>query len=374
MVAVKLIVVLYFLLWYVLMAVLLYGWRKAASAWAMHVEPSVIPSVSVVIPLRNEAAHLPDLLRDLEGQELLPHEIIFVDDHSTDASAALCRQFASTRPGVYLLQLPTDCEGKKAALQAGITAATGEIIVTTDADCRLPATWLRTLVTCFQHPTTQLAAGTVVFSCSSVLSRFMALEQLALQAAAAASFYYQVPVFCSGANMAFRKKAFVEAGGYVHTLHLPSGDDVFLMRRIKALYPQGLVFCAAPGATVTTPAPQTVADLFRQRIRWAGKWKMLGPATAALAAFVFTFQLVVLALPALAMNWVITLPTFFVLVLTKWLTEALLLHRVARHLGTSFSGAYFLLAQVLFPPYVLLTGILAFRKKTLWKGRIIRTR
>jgi hypothetical protein len=101
---------------------------------------------------------------------------------------------------------------------------------------------------------------------------------------------------------------------------------------------------------------------------------MLGPATAALAAFVFTFQLVVLALPALAMNWVITLPTFFVLVLTKWLTEALLLHRVARHLGTSFSGAYFLLAQVLFPPYVLLTGILAFRKKTLWKGRIIRTR
>jgi hypothetical protein len=107
-------------------------------------------SVSVVIPARNAATHLPDLL------PLIPermHEVILVDDASTDDTVAVARRL---RPGIRVIETAGPSEpstardeadapdapdapdagwpGKAAALQTGFAAATGEIIVTFDAD------------------------------------------------------------------------------------------------------------------------------------------------------------------------------------------------------------------------------------------------
>jgi glycosyltransferase involved in cell wall biosynthesis len=83
------------------------------------------PSVSIVLPALNEAANLPHVLADLDDS----YELILVDGASTDATVDVARAMA---PGLTVVSQAT--RGKGDALVAGFAAATGDIIVTLDAD------------------------------------------------------------------------------------------------------------------------------------------------------------------------------------------------------------------------------------------------
>jgi glycosyltransferase involved in cell wall biosynthesis len=98
--------------------------------------PSRRARVSVLIPARNEAATLPHLLAALGRQRLRPDEVIVVDDHSSDATAALARRASGGLP-IRVLQpppLPGGWCGKSWALHHGVQASSGEVLVFLDAD------------------------------------------------------------------------------------------------------------------------------------------------------------------------------------------------------------------------------------------------
>lgn len=93
------------------------------------------PAVSVVVPCRNEAENLTQLLpilADTLDSCAQAWEIVLVDDGSTDGTEVLVTAWAR-QPGVRLLQLSRNF-GKEAALTAGLQAATGEVVVMMDAD------------------------------------------------------------------------------------------------------------------------------------------------------------------------------------------------------------------------------------------------
>ena len=87
---------------------------------------AIAPTVSVIIPARNEAANLPHVFSTLPPWI---DEIILVDGHSTDNTVALTRVLCPRARVIAQIG-----EGKGDALQAGFAAATGDIIVTIDAD------------------------------------------------------------------------------------------------------------------------------------------------------------------------------------------------------------------------------------------------
>lgn len=90
--------------------------------------------VSVIVPVHNEAATLPDVLRALAATPTAhAREVIAVDDGSTDGSGAVLDAWAAERPERRVIHLPQNL-GKGAALRAGFTAARGEIVVVHDAD------------------------------------------------------------------------------------------------------------------------------------------------------------------------------------------------------------------------------------------------
>lgn len=102
-----------------------------------HLEKKQLPSFSIIIPARNEEHNLPILLRSLEKQTLKPHEILVVNDESTDQTAAVAEQFAGVRV-LHLTAAEKEWVGKSAGCFYGARQAQGELFLFLDADVFLP--------------------------------------------------------------------------------------------------------------------------------------------------------------------------------------------------------------------------------------------
>jgi glycosyltransferase involved in cell wall biosynthesis len=112
------------------------------------------PAVSLVIPVFNEAAVLPELFRRLitlfDGQPGVSWTAVLVDDGSRDRSAALLRAQATADSRFQLLELTRNF-GFQAALAAGLAHAPGDAIVTLDADLQDPPEVIPELVACWRN-------------------------------------------------------------------------------------------------------------------------------------------------------------------------------------------------------------------------------
>jgi glycosyltransferase involved in cell wall biosynthesis len=115
----------------------LLGWALALRLPALPAgRPSRPQDVAVLIPARNEASTLPHLLAALGAQTIRPAEVIVIDDHSSDATAAVARQAATSLPLLVIQPppLPEGWCGKTWALHHGVQASRAEILVFLDAD------------------------------------------------------------------------------------------------------------------------------------------------------------------------------------------------------------------------------------------------
>ncbi len=97
-----------------------------------------LPTVSVVIPVLNEEDGLPELHRRVEAAlDAIPHELVFVDDGSSDRSAAIIEELAARQEGVVLVQLSRNF-GMEIAMSAGLDHARGDHVVLMHADLQDP--------------------------------------------------------------------------------------------------------------------------------------------------------------------------------------------------------------------------------------------
>lgn len=120
--------------------------------------PPVLPSVSLIVPVHNEAARLE---RKIVNTAALHYptdklQVLFVSDGSTDHTVDLLRQ--TMRPGMSLVELPVRA-GKAAALNAGLAAATHDVLVFTDASIELEPESLERLVAGFADPAVGCISG-----------------------------------------------------------------------------------------------------------------------------------------------------------------------------------------------------------------------
>lgn len=109
-----------------------------------------LPLVSVVIAARNEEKNLPYLIQDLINQEypLGKLEIIFVNDRSTDLTGSILEEASDNYSFIKNIKIEVKSEvmtPKKNALTKGIEQAKGEVIISTDADCRVGKLWVSSM-------------------------------------------------------------------------------------------------------------------------------------------------------------------------------------------------------------------------------------
>ncbi|MEH0155474.1 glycosyltransferase [Limibacter armeniacum] len=347
------------------------GWRELPSLGFSRDKLSSTTQVTVLIPVRNEAANILNLLNDLTAQSVENFEVVVVDDHSDDETVRLVRQF---EPGDHFnLRFITASKGvgKKSALTLGMSYASGELIVTTDGDCRVPEKWLETILRYYDTFQPQMICGGVTFHQEKNLwQKMLTVEFMSAIGTGAASLGLRKPNMCSGANLAFTKTVFEEVGGYQGTEQIPSGDDEFLMHKVAAKYPEQILYLKEKESIVKTQPPQSISALYHQRKRWASKWTFYeNLSTKAVAVYVFSFHLIYILLAiGVFIGWI--KPLIFITLFTiRVALEWFFLKDILCFFGHRNKQWLIPLTALWYSPYVVLIGLTGTWGSYDWKGR-----
>lgn len=333
--------------------------------------------VSIIVAARDEEQNIAKTIDDLISQQYPRDltEIIIIDDHSTDRTAEIVLSYADKN--VRLIKLNEDRalnSYKKKAIQTAIGSCVGDLIVTTDADCRMGEHWLSTIVGFYEEKGCKMISSPVAyFQEISFFERLQSLEFLYLIGLGASTIGNKQPSTCNGANLAYEKTTFYEVGGFQGIDDLASGDDELLLHKIAAKYPDKIGFLKNREAIVYTHAKENLNSFIQQRKRWASKsTRYKNKAIIVLGVLIWLFNLSILAnfITGLFFPGFLTI-TFYQL-LVKMVLETLFLWDV-----TGFAKRRGLLIlipilNVLHVLYMVYIGIAGNSGKYNWKGRMVR--
>jgi cellulose synthase/poly-beta-1,6-N-acetylglucosamine synthase-like glycosyltransferase len=323
--------------------------------------------LTIIIPVRNEKDNILNLLQDIENQTypLNNIEVIIANDGSTDQTEQIVLEFQErAKYSLRVLNLLNDNSKspKKRAIQKSIEISSGELIITTDGDCRVSENWLLSIENCYKTYDAKLISSPVTFvNENNFWNTAQIIEFASLIGSGACAMYLQKPNMCNGANIAYTREAFEKIGGFAGNEHLASGDDEFLMHKIAKIYPSRVVFNSDQNAIVSTKSQPNLQHFYQQRKRWSSKWKHYQDwKVSALAIFIFIVNLGVL--------W-----SFFTLnylhIFLKLSTEFVFLSLIVSFLGHKSKIKFIPIIQILYPFYVVFFGFIAQGKGYEWKGR-----
>ncbi len=252
---------------------------------------------SVVIAARNEERTIEACLDTVLAQSIAAgrFEVIVVDDRSTDKTAGIVSRIAREHDRVALVSITETPEGvspKKHAVTEGIRRARNEIVVFTDADCRVPPTWLETIDRNVDQSTELLQGITTYRSVRGMNPLFFSLQALDFLShgvVSAAAIGAGVPLNSNANNLAVRRGTFDEVGGYGAFGRVVSGDDDLLLQKISARGPRRVRFMADRRGAVETFPTATMRGVFEQRKRWGSKTVYYGRAQVVLLSVILLF-------------------------------------------------------------------------------------
>lgn len=337
-----------------------------------------LPSVSIVIPVRNEALHIEQLILNILAQDYPSHliEIIIVDDHSEDETSQIVSKYVNERIHLialdqYLLNQKTSTAYKKKAIEAGVQSAKGQLIMTTDGDCQVSERWVSSMVNIWAASGAKLLTGAVVMTETDTLfKKFQSLDFIGMMGITAAMLKLKIYNMANGANLLYEKSAFESVDGFKGIDHLASGDDMLLMYKIAQKYDGAVAYAKHPDAVVYTQTMNTLSEFLQQRFRWTAKSKdyqdqrmtwILG------AVFFFVVTLVINFIGAFFSKTLLIL--LIIQVIIKIISDFRLLKSTSQYYGIGHLMRSFLSSQWMHIVYIVFVGSLGNLLKFDWKGR-----
>ncbi len=345
---------------------------------------SLSTRVSIIIPARNEEDNIENCLNDIIKQNYPKElfEIIVINDESTDNTPEKVRRIINDNKqnSIRLLNSESQNTGiayKKLSLSIGIKESSGDLIITTDADCRFGDNWLSTIVDYYETNNPKMLIGPVCFNNdNTIFTRLQSLEFMSLIGTTAGSANIKLPIMCNGANIAFEKEAFLAVNGYGTDDKYASGDDMFLMIRINDKYPGKVHFIKNSDAIVYTKAKESFREFISQRKRWVSKtkgYKSLSIMITAIVVYLFNLTMLLLLIMSFDIRGTMydVRLMFLSLFVCKCLIDFPILSGVSSFMNRRHLMKYFIPLEFINIFYVTIIGIIGSIGKYRWKGRTV---
>lgn len=332
--------------------------------------------VSVIVPARNESDRIRPCLDSILACDypVEGREVIVVDDGSTDGTASIvrsryAREIAEGTLSVIMMERGA---GKRSAIEAGVAAARGRYILTTDADCTVAPGWIAAMTSELERGA-PVVAGPVAYRHSdddSPFVRLQALEFAGLVAVGAGSMANGVPTICNSANLGYTRSIHrswarwsgTELGSQASNT---AGSDETIVLHARELSGSPAVFVLDRSALVSADPSVSIAEFASQRIRWAsmgGRYPRFH--VVAISALVFAFYAALVFAPVAGL-WVAWLAA----VGLKVAGDALLLAPAVRFFGARPLLRLFAFGQLVHAPYVVGAATWGAIVPTRWKDR-----
>jgi len=328
---------------------------------------SDLPKATVIVAARNEEENIGACLESLDKLEYPEGklQILLVDDKSTDKTGELIDQFIAGKSKFKKIETKREIghlKGKTNAIANAMEQSDGEIILTTDADCRVSPTWAKTLASYYDEKVA-IVNGFTVQKADSQFSGMQHLDFVYLLGVASGTINFDKPLSCIGNNMSFRKSAYNEVGGY-EKLPFSVTEDFNLLFAIHKLKKYKILYPLDVGGLVTSLPCNNMNQLYRQKKRWG-----VGGLKSPLRGYLimssgWISHLAVLLLPFFYSPAVLSL-FFFKLVI-----DFLFLYFILNELRLKETLKYFFAFEVYYILYVVLLPFAVLpNRKVMWKGR-----
>jgi glycosyltransferase involved in cell wall biosynthesis len=360
--------VLYFIIILYCLAIvfLIYGFTKVNTIDYIGLTPKT--KFSIIVPFRNEAENLPILLDSLSklNYPMELFEVILVDDESEERFQVPNFKFQIT----ITKNIRVSNSPKKDAIVTAMQIVNTNWIITTDADCTVNKNWLLTLDNYIQLHDVTMIAGAVTYDCDdSFLHHFQQLDLASLQGATIGSFGIKKGFMCNGANFAYTKSFFQKLNAFNGNDGIASGDDVFLLQKAIAQFPEKVHYLKSENNIVISKPLNDWKSLFYQRVRWASKTSSYQSTFGkGLGLLVFGGNLcLVLSISF----WVLGLVSFlniFLLLVLKFTVDVILIYKANYFLNKS-KMRYLVLSSLLYPFFSVSVALYSLFGKYEWKGR-----
>lgn len=235
----------------------------------------------MIVVTRNEGRNLPTLLTALINQDYPRdlYEIIIADDASEDDTAELVARHMDLGVKLLYLSIPGRDKvhsPKKNALKQAIAASSGEIILTTDADCIVPLTWITSMIEAFADGVSMVAGYSRTklesWDKASLVQKYEHFDFAGTYMVLGGGYTIGRSWACIGQNLAYTRAAFESVGGFSKIEHLISGDDVNLMQQMRRAGHR-IIFNFDKRSFVHTLPVKSWKQLTNQRSRWASNMK-----------------------------------------------------------------------------------------------------
>lgn len=226
------------------------------STSAAHRDRRQLPFVSIIIPARNEAAHVAACLESLAQQDYPADrtEIILVDNGSTDETAAIAKD-----RGIRVLRHPSGLVG--AVRNAGARASQGELIAFLDADCVAGKRWLAASVARLADPGVGASGGMYLADRhGNWVQRAWATTEAGPTTEGAA---------LPGGSLVLRRETFEAIGGFNETLSAGEDDEICLRVRNRGLR----VIADREACVIHLGYPRTLRAVARRQV-WHGSHQL----------------------------------------------------------------------------------------------------
>ncbi|MCZ7555261.1 MAG: glycosyltransferase [Bacteroidia bacterium] len=326
------------------------------------------PSVSVILAARNEEANIHRCLRSLsalvyEGDL----EILIVNDQSTDATPVIMTEWAAKDSRIRMISTEGQVHGLKGktnAIAQAIERSTGEIILTTDADCEVPRDWVQRTVEQYDAHT-GCVCGFTMITTDGWFSGMQSLDWAYLLTVASAGVGWNRALSAVGNNMSYRRAVYDEVGGY-QGVGFSVTEDFALLMAIAYKTSWKVRYAAEPSTLVWSAPCPNVQDLYRQKKRW-GNGGLDSPLTGFIVMSVgFLMNLALLLLPLFGLP----LWAWFAGFAGKCMGDAVLLAWPLSRFRRMDLFRYFLHFELYYIVYVTaLPFVVLLGGKVVWKDR-----